>query len=165
MKLQSLQNEALIAEASGLKSRIDASRGDVGRLETKLRQLLDNRFTLIDSLCQTYYESQGTKTERKAIVDKVKSEIESVRTDSFDKMEQTINDCYDNILVKVKENYPGIKKEDYQLLLYLTCRLSTRTISLLLGESVGVIYKRKSRLKFRLKESVEMLCPDIMTFF
>jgi hypothetical protein len=165
MKLQSLQNEALIAEASGLKSRIDASRCDVGRLETKLRQLLDNRFTLIDSLCQTYYESQGTKTERKAIVDKVKSEIESVRTDSFDKMEQTINDCYDNILVKVKENYPGIKKEDYQLLLYLTCRLSTRTISLLLGESVGVIYKRKSRLKFRLKESVEMLCPDIMTFF
>ena len=47
----------------------------------------------------------------------------------------------------------------------ISCSSRVRLISLLLGESVGVIYKRKSRLKFRLKESVEMLCPDIMTFF
>ncbi|MDE6119653.1 MAG: hypothetical protein K2F82_07290, partial [Muribaculaceae bacterium] len=113
IKLQSLQNEALMAEASGLKCRIDASRGDVGRLEAKLRGLLEDRFELIDSLCQTYYESQGTKTECRAIIDKVKSEIESVRNDSFAKMEQAVNDCRDNLLVKVKDCWPDIKTEDY----------------------------------------------------
>lgn len=165
MKIQFMQNETLIAEASGLKCQIDASRGDVGRLEAKLHGLLEDRFSLIDSLCQTYYETQGTKTERKAIIDKVKSEIESVRSDSFDKMEQAVNDCRDNLLVKVKEYYPDIKHEDYNLLTYLASGLSTRTISLLLGENVDVIYKRKSRLKARLKETVSPSYPEIMTVF
>lgn len=165
MKIQSLKNETLMAEASGFKNQMDASRSDVSRLEMKLHGLLEKRFALIDSLCQTYYESQGTKTERKAIIDKVKSEIDSVRTDSFPEMEQAVNDCLGNILTTVKENYPDIKAEDYQLLVYLASRLSTRTISLLLGESVDVIYKRKSRLKSRLKVSVEPICPEIMTVF
>ncbi len=165
MKLQAVKNEALMAEASGLKCQIDASRGDVGRLEAKLRGLLENRFALIDSLCQTYYESQGTKTERKALVDKVRSEIESVRTDSFDKLEQAVNDCRGNLLVNVRKHYPAIKPEEYQLLVYLASGLSSRTISLLLGESVEVVYKRKSRLKARLRETVAPLCPEISDVF
>ena len=165
MKIQSLQNETLIAEASGFRNQMEASRSDVSRLEMKLHEVLEKRFSLIDSLCQTYYESHGTKTERKAIIDKVKSEIESVRTDSFSEMEQAVNDCRDNILVKVKNNYPEIKNEDYMLLVFLASRLSTRTISLLLGESVDVVYKRKSRLKSRLKESMSVSNPDIMAIF
>ena len=154
-----------MAEASGLRCQIDDSRSDVGRLELKLHGLLENRFALIDSLCQTYYETQGSKTERKAIVDKVKREIESVRTDSISDMEQAVNDCRDNILIKVKECFPDIKTEDYQLLVYLACGLSTRTISLLLGESVPVIYKRKSRLKLRLKSTGAPSCDGIMDVF
>ncbi len=109
LKLQSLRNDALMAEASAFKSQIEASRGDVSRLEMKLHGLLDKRFSLIDSLCQTYYESQGTKSERNAIVDKVKTEINSVRTASFPE-EQAVNDCRNNILERVKNNYPGIKR-------------------------------------------------------
>ena len=154
-----------MAEASSFRNEIEVRNGDVCRLELKLHRLLENRFTLIDSLCQTYYETQGTKTERKAIIDKVKSEIESVRTDSFSKMEQAINDCRDNLLVVVKEKYPEIKPEDYQLLVYLAGGLSTRTISLLLGETVDVVYKRKSRLKARLIERVAPNCPDILSVF
>ncbi len=165
MKMQALQTDALMAEASGLRTQIDASRGNVECLEAKLHGLLEHRFALIDSLCQTYYESQGTKIERKAIVDKVKSEIESVRTDSFPKMEQAVNDCRDNLLVKVRECYPEIKPDDYQLLVYLASGLSTRTISLLLDESVEVVYKRKSRLKSRLKDVVAAACPDILSVF
>ena len=127
--------------------------------------MLENRFSLIDSLCQTYYESQGTKSERKAIIDKVKIEIESVRTASFPEMEQVVNDCRDNILVKIKESDPGIKPEDYMLLVFLASGLSTRTISLLLGETVEVIYKRKSRLKSRLRESTGAVNPAVMDIF
>ena len=154
-----------MAEASYFKNEIEAGKGEVSRLVSKLHGLLENRFALIDSLCQTYYETQGTKTERKAIIDKVKSEIESVRTDSFPQMEQAVNDCRDNLLVIVKEKYPDIKPEDYQLLVYLASGLSTRTISLLLGETVDVIYKRKSRLKRRLMEIVAPAYPDILSVF
>lgn len=165
LKMQTLQNEALMADASGLKQCIESGKEDVSRLEGKLHGLLVNRFALIDSLCQTYYETQGTKTERKAIIDKVKKEIESVRTDSLPEMEQVVNDCRDNLLIKVRNHYPDIKDEDYQLLVYLAGGLSTRTISLLMSASIEVIYKRKSRLKARLKEVMEPGCPKIMTVF
>ena len=51
------------------------------------------------------------------------------------------------------------------MLVYISAGLSTRTISLLIGESVDVIYKRKSRLKSRIKESVAPSCPSIMEVF
>lgn len=165
MKLQAAKNDRLMAEASGLKCQIDASRGDVSRLEMTLHNMLENRFSLIDSLCQTYYESQGTKTERKAIIDKVRSEIEAVRTVSFPEMEQTVNNCRHNILIKIKDNNPDIKPEDYMLLVYLASGLSSRTISLLLGESVDVIYKRKSRLKSRIQKSTAPVDPEVMDIF
>lgn len=135
------------------------------RLEAKLHGLLENRFALIDSLCQTYYESQGTKSERKAIIDKVKSEIESVRTHSFSEMEKAVNDCRDNILAKAKDIYPDMKAEDYRLLVYIACGLSTRTICLLLGETAEVVYKRKSRLKSRIKGTEQSIGSYITTIF
>lgn len=165
LKLQTLKSDALMAEASSFRNQIEASKGDVDRLESKLHSLLENRFALIDSLCQTYYETQGTKAERKAIIDKVKNEIDAVRTDSFAQMEQTVNDCRDNLLSKVREIYPDIKPDDYHLLVYLASGFSTRSISLLLGESVEIIYKRKSRLKSRLKEFVSPTFPEILSVF
>ena len=81
-------------------------------------------------------------------------------------MEQVVNDCRDNVLVKIKESNPGIKPEDYMLLVFLASGLSTRTISLLLGETVEVIYKRKSRLKkARLRASTGTVNPAVMDIF
>lgn len=165
LALTAAHRESLMAETSALKCRLDANQGDIGRLEMKLHGMLDNRFALIDSLCQTYYETQGTKTERKAIVDKVRSEIESLRSDSFSVMERAVNDCRDNILVRAKELYPDMKTDDYQLLVFIASGLSARTISLLIGESVDAVYKRKSRLKSRLKARAESECQDLLSLF
>ncbi|MDE6535309.1 MAG: hypothetical protein K2K82_04790 [Muribaculaceae bacterium] len=165
MKYHRLQNEALMADASNLRSQIESEKSDISRLETTLHNLLDGRFALIDSLCQTYYETQGTPLERKAIVDKVKKEIESVRLESMPQFEKVVNDCRDNMLVRVKGCFPEIKPVDYQLLVYQACGFSARTISLLLGENIDVIYKRKSRLKSRLREHVAPDFPQIMDIF
>ena len=164
-KMQVLRNEALLAQASGMKRIIDDSMGNINRLEAILQNSLEIRFALIDSLCQTYYESQGTKIERKAIVDRVKDEIDLLRNDSFAEMEKAVNECRENLLVKVRNCYPGIKSEEYQLLVYIASGLSARTICLLLGESIDVVYKRKSRLKSHMRELVEPSYPEIMRIF
>lgn len=149
--LQTAKNDSLMAEASGLKCQIAARSKDVDRLEETLHGLLENRFALIDSLCQTYYESQGTKSERKAIADKVKSEIDAVRNESFSEMERAVNDCRGHVLDRVRAAWPEIKADDYRLLVYIASGLSSRTVCLLLDESIDVVYKRKSRLKSRIK--------------
>lgn len=165
LKIKSAQNDALIAEASMLNECIESKADNVNRLEATLHGLLENRFALIDSLCQTYYESQGTKAERKVITDKVKCEIEAVRTESFSDMERAVNDCRSNILERIKITVPDIKNEDYQLAVYLSSKLSTRTISLLLGETIDVIYKRKSRLKKKLLDADAGKNADFIEIF
>lgn len=165
VRLKSAQADALMAEAAGLKCQIAAKGDDIGRMEAVLHGLLESRFKLIDSLCATYYETQGTKAERKAIADRVKSEIDALRADSFPRMEQAVNDCRDNILVRIREALPAVKPEDYRLAVYLAVGLSTPSLCLLLGESVDVVYKRKSRLKSRLRSAVTSSDSDIMDIF
>lgn len=165
MKLQKIQSDALMAEASCLKAQLADGRSNVSSLQSTLYGLLDSRFTLIDSLCQTYYETQGTPAEKKAVSDKVKKEIEGIRTDSFPELEKCVNACRNNILSAVKEEFPEIKTDDYRLLVYLACGFSTRAISLLVSESVEVVYKRKSRLKSRLVAVGKPSCMQILQVF
>lgn len=167
LKVRKAQNDALMAEASGLKLQLESASVDASRMQTALHELLDKRFALIDGLCDTYYQSQGTKNERKTIADRVKTEIDAVRTDPaiFSEMEKTVNECRDNLLLHLKEEYPGIKPEEYQLATFLACGFSSRTISLLLGESIENVYKRKSRLKQRIKGQNPPDDAEIMTIF
>ncbi|PNP95544.1 hypothetical protein BFS16_03985 [Hoylesella timonensis] len=167
LRIRKAQNNALMAEASGLKLQLQSASDETSRMQSALHDLLDKRFALIDGLCDTYYQSQGTKNERKAIADRVKSEIETVRTDPeiFSEMEKTVNECRNNLLTHLKEYYPGIKSEEYQLTTFLACGFSSRTISLFLNESIENIYKRKSRLKQRIRAQNPPDDTEIMAIF
>lgn len=152
LKLKDAQNETLIAEASSLMEGLSQNESLCCDLQSRLKGMLANRFDVIDRLCETYFESQGTKVERKAIVEEVKSQIEELKSDSglFAEMERCVNDCHDNLLDRLREAWPSIKPDDYRLAVYLSCKLSSRSIAALTGESIDVIYKRKSRLKARI---------------
>lgn len=153
LKMQNLRAETLLAEASGLRSLLSVREADCSGLEEKVEKLFSKRFELIGKLCDTFYEAQGTKTERKAIAEQVKKEIESLKTDSgtMAEIETSVNECRNGILTKLKADMPSITEDDYQLMTLLSCGFSNRAISMLLGETIEVIYKRKSRLKSKLK--------------
>lgn len=154
LRLRATQCDALMAEASCLKGQIDAGLTDTTRLHAALHTALAQRFALIDSLCATYYETQGTRAERKAVADRVRCEIEAMQTDSraHDDIMRAVNDCRDGLLTRLQTALPGLTPADLRLLTYLACGLSARTASLLLGVSIDTFYKRKSRLKLRIRQ-------------
>lgn len=65
-------------------------------------------------------------------------------------MERGVDACRDGLAADIRREWPAIKPDDYRLAIYMLSGLSNRTIALLLGESMDVVYKRKSRLKARL---------------
>lgn len=152
LRIRTAENEVLMSEASTLRDVLSQKQADCCGLESRLREALESRFGTIDSLCQTYYESQGTKAERNAIIGSVKSQIESLKSDDglFAEMERSVDACRDGIATAIRREWPAIKPDDYRLAIYMLSGLSNRTIALLLGESMDVVYKRKSRLKARL---------------
>lgn len=152
LKLKDAQNEALIAQASSLTEGLRHNESVCSEMQLKLERLLSRRFDVIDCLCETYYESQGTKVERKAIVEKVKEQIEELKSDSglFSEMERCIRECRPGLIEAIQDSWPEMKADDYRLIVYLSCNLSNRSIAALLGKSIDIVYKRKSRLKARL---------------
>ncbi len=163
MKIKDTQNESLVAEVASLSNHLSLQQSECSSLNAKISNLLINRFKTIDELCETYYESQGTKTEKKAIVDKVKSQIEALKSDEgiFTEMEK----CQDDLLRQLREEMPELKPEEYRLMVYLASGLSNRTIALLIGESINVAYKRKSRLKAKISDSDTPHRADFLSKF
>ncbi|MCM1484557.1 MAG: hypothetical protein NC043_09500 [Muribaculaceae bacterium] len=151
LALRSAQNEALIAEASLLKEGLTLQQTQNHALSSRLADSLSGRFRIIDELCQAYYESQGTKTEKKAIADRVKAHIADLKSDEgiFREMEA----CHRDMLAKLRDALPALKPDEYRMMTYLASGLSNRTIALLIGESIDTAYKRKSRLKAKITAS------------
>jgi hypothetical protein len=144
------ENERLIDEASGLRQGMS--------------QILSGRFAQIDELCQTWYETQGTRAERKAIVERVLAQIDGLRGDAemFSEMERCVRSACGELLARVEGR---ISPEDYRLLVYLGCQFSNRSIALLLNESIGNVYKRKSRLKARITAIDSVRAADVDKIF
>ncbi len=167
LRIRDHQNEILIAEASNLRDGLMKNQSACSELQLKLEDALNSRFETIDQLCGIYYESQGTKGERKAIADKVKMQIEELKSDKglFTDMEKCVNDCRDGMLDHIKNEWPDIKPDDYRMIIYLACCLSNRTIALLLGENIEVVYKRKSRLKAKINARESAYKEQLMTIF
>lgn len=159
IRLKDAENNRLLAEALSLKENNT-------NLQGRLADSLTSRFNIIDGLCETYYESQGTKTERKAILEKVKDNIASLRSDAglFAEMEDAVNACRGGMLTRLRQSWPDMKPDDYKLYVYLASGLSNRTIALLLDESIDVVYKRKSRLKSRVSEKFNGRQNNILIF-
>ena len=68
-------------------------------------------------------------------------------------LEEIVNTVNDNIIVKLRKQFPKFKPADIDLLCYIYAGFSAQIISVIIGDSVSNIYNRKSRLKARIAAS------------
>jgi len=65
-------------------------------------------------------------------------------------LENTVNEYNDDVMLKLRNDIPGIKESDYKLLCYIIIGFSNRFISILLDEKPQNIATRKSRLRTKI---------------
>jgi hypothetical protein len=68
-------------------------------------------------------------------------------------MEQSLNAQYDDVMTKLRADFPTWKEEDYLLYMFTASGLSSTTISTLLEKDKPYVYNRLYRLKERIKQS------------
>ena len=68
-------------------------------------------------------------------------------------LEKIVNTVNDNIIDKLRMQFPKFKPADIDLLCYIYAGFSAQIISVITGDSVSNIYNRKSRLKARIAAS------------
>ena len=121
--------------------------------EKRLKSLVASRFDILDKLGKTYYERENTPSQQAAMFQEVKRIITdfSENSEMLRELEQMADTCHDNVMQKLRQDFPAMKENDIRLLCYIFTGFSPQVISLFTKESVANIYARKSRLKSRIK--------------
>lgn len=124
-------------------------------VEAQLKELVLSRFEFLDQLGRAFYERDNTKAQQEAIYKQVKKFITDLSSNPSTKkeLEHIINTANDNIIVKLREQFPKIKPADIDLLSYIYAGFSAQIISVIIDDTVSNVYTRKSRLRSRIAAS------------
>ena len=149
------RNLLLVREARAEYRRLSHSLEEHHHAEARLKGLIASRFDIVDRLGKTLYERENTVSGQAAMTREVKQLIEgfSENGEMLQELEQIVDMAHDDVMQKLRRNYPKMKESDIRLLCYIFGGFSPQVISLFMEESVANIYARKSRLKSRIKMS------------
>lgn len=135
------------------KKSIRNQQKEINKLEKRNTILFEQKLTTLDGLLTSYFNGKNTYNQKNAIYKQVQSIIKGFCNDdkSFYEIENLINQKYDNILDRIKLDFPTIKEIDYKYFCFTFAGFSSRSISLLLDESIENIYQKRSRWKSRIE--------------
>lgn len=121
--------------------------------EKHLKELLENRFAELRDLAGTYYEFGFSKKMQKKVEQLLS--FNSPEGDTFAMIEEVVNAKNNNVIAKVRENFPSISEENIKLLSLIYAGFSPQEISVIINDTPQNIYVRKSRLKKRIAPLIE----------
>lgn len=141
--------------AQNLREILKLKQAQYTTAQDEIKKLTSSRFTMLDSLFSSYYESKATKNLRKKISDEVEKLILDLKSNErLAEFEINLNKNGHNIVALLKEDFPDLKDIDYRLFIYSLLGFSNTAIALFLNEDkLESIYNRKARLKNKIKKS------------
>ena len=149
------RNLLLVREAEAEYRRLSRHMEQKNHDEARLKGIIASRFDIVDRLGKTLYERENTASGQAAMTREVKRLIEGFAENGemLQELEQIVDMAHDEVMQKLRSNFPKMKEADIRLLCYIFGGFSPQVISLFMEESVANVYARKSRLKSRIKAS------------
>lgn len=165
-QLLKLQHENDVLQIQALQNNLFENDSRQKAVSSKISELFQSRFTLIDSLAMSYFECRETGQEQKRIYNEVKNSISSFSSeDATRKLEDVVNGYNNNLMEKFREDFPKLSQAQYRLALYLFCGFSLPSISIFTGSELRNIYVYKSRLKSTITKSESPRKEEYLAFF
>ena len=167
LKAHRKEMEIKMLEAENIRHILKVTKEDASFMQQSLNQLFEQKFKSIDELCNTYYVYQGSQKERTKIYDNVIGLISNLSKDkkTIAELETFVNTYKNNLMADFRAEYPTLKDEDYLLFLYIIVDFSARAISILIGETLPVVYNRKSSLKRKIQQGESVMKERFLSEF
>ncbi len=143
------QNEAIAL----LNDRLSAEKSS-DEMATTIENLFKERWSLLNSLCNEYFEDHDSEISRKIIYNNVESEINKMRDKkSLRDIEDAVNKYMGNIVADLKKECSFLKPEDIVFITYIYAGFSPRAICQFTDIKLKYFYNKKARLKTRILNS------------
>ena len=123
-------------------------------LKAKVDALYGSRLDTLNMLCNEYFEKNESEKVRLTLYNEVEKHILALRdSKNIGELENLVNTYLDNILAKVRNQLPELRRKDLTFLTYLYAGFSPRAICIFTDIKIKNFYNRRSRLKERILTS------------
>lgn len=156
-----IENEHLESRLSEQTENIVALRDRLGVKESEscvLKEWVENlfrdRFATINMLCNEYFEKGDSERMKLMLYKEVEAEIRRfAHPDNLKRIEEMVNGCLEQIIMKLRCQLPGLKEEDVTFLTLLYAGFVPRAVCLFLEIKLKTFYTKRSRLRERILRS------------
>ena len=133
-------------------------------MATRLSRLFAKHFNIYNRLGYVLFKTQGMLGQQQTIYELVEKEMKHLYSDQkgIAEIDQIIDENFGGAMTKAKSEELGLEENDIRLIRYMLMRLSSKTISYLFDKDPEIIYKRKYRLKEKLKHHCCQNANDIL---
>ncbi len=133
-------------------------------MATRLSRLFAKHFNIYNRLGYVLFKTQGMLGQQQTIYELVEEEMKHLYSDrkGIAEIDQIIDENLGGAMTKAKSEELGLGENDIRLIRYMLLRLSSKTISYLFDKDPEIIYKRKYRLKEKLKHQSCQNANDIL---
>ena len=123
-------------------------------LKRSLSHTHDKWLGTLTKLCDTYYDAYAKQSAKskiaKAALDEINRAIDA--PEFFTSLEQRVDREHDGVMTLMREEIPGLRDDEYRLLMLNALGYSVPTLALLMHESRDLIYTRRVRLRSKIQE-------------
>ena len=142
--LRKKQNSIKLLTANEQEQRISLSK-----VQRQLNGLIYNNLQNINSLLDAYYSDATKNVKREQLIKVVDNYVRDFASNEngYISVERLVNEFRNNIMVKLREEMPNLKEEEYRLLCLIYADFSSNAICLFMGYDKNKLYKRKNYLK------------------
>lgn len=129
-------------------------QGVSDELSTQVVNIYKERFTELNSICDTYYEHMGQARHASLVFNQLQQIIDSFKNDTarLSELEDIVNRCNNDIMKILRSEYPKLSELQYRLALYLYAGFSLRAISLFIDSTPVAVSKLKYKLKTKITD-------------
>ncbi len=160
--------ESLMKDAKMQLER-DRSRSDKEMAYVKEKpymQMLKEKYSETNAFCDKYYQNSGKERLKDNTSEQARKIIQNFQNDDFLRdVEVYVDSISDNLYTSFKKEMNEVSDENKRLFLYLLVGFSNRSIAVLLAQSVGSVYTKKSRLKKNISDSNSVRKEEYLAVF
>lgn len=165
LKFKNKEIELKISEIYNLTEYLNNQQSNIAFLQKQIEEddesyssikeifgtVFYERFKFLDILCAQYFEKDS---ESERTLHKIGKEIQKLQSDeSFKEIEDMINKSNDDILNRLLQQCPFVKRKDIPFISLVYAKLSPKTICFLLDIQIKAFYSKRSRLIEKISQS------------
>lgn len=152
-------------ELNVIMQQLDEERDNTSEKKRNIKALLNIHIKDIDRLLNKIYSSPSSSGKRE--LTKAEQNVSKLLKDpeTLDLLVNSVNNVYDNIEVKFRNDFPSTTENEYNLFLGGVLGFSSATVSIILNAKIEAVYSRKNKLKTKIINSGSPNKEEYLVFF